>query len=176
MGRGARFGNLDGAPGLEGQDSGSMPTRLHEPDEVLGGEPRRGAVDERMTIDLREVHQRLVYHYGIEPAGCLVEECESRDRAGLDTEHVFEELRLAEAEAAKAKLLRQRLEVDPGILLGDHQNQVAVLVFQEQILGVSAGDRAAQALGLLHGKHRHVLDRGRGDAEFFEPCEQPDAI
>ena len=43
---------------------------------------------------------------------------------------------------------------------------------EEQVLGVAAGDRAAQALRLLDGEQRRMAHRRMGDAEAVEGGEQ----
>ena len=75
---------------------------------------------------------------------------------------------LAEAEAAGAKPLGQRLEVDPRVVLGDDENHAAVGVGEEQVLGMGAGNAFAQRDRLLDGEHRLMLDGRRCDAECGE--------
>ena len=83
-----------------------------------------------------------------------------------------EQLRLAEGKPGAADPLVQALHVDRGVLLGDEQEDLVLLVLEEEVLGVAAGDRAAQRLALLDGEERRVL-RGRGrDAEPVEEGEK----
>jgi len=83
-------------------------------------------------------------------------------------EHGFEQFGFAEAEAAEPELFRQPFESDPRVVLGHHKDQAAILVDEEEVLGVRARDRGAQGCRLLDGKHGLVLDRGRFDAELFK--------
>jgi hypothetical protein len=62
----------------------------------------------------------------------------------------------------------QPLQVDRGALLGDDEEDRALLVLQEQVLAVQPDDRAAQALRLLDSEEGRVLDGGRLDAEIGE--------
>ena len=52
---------------------------------------------------------------------------------------------LAEAEAAGAEPLGERLEIDPRVVLGDDEHHAAVLVGEEQVLGVGAGELSRKA-------------------------------
>jgi hypothetical protein len=83
-------------------------------------------------------------------------------------EHGFEQFGFAEAEAAEPELFRKPFEIDPRVVLGHHKDQAAILVDEEEVLGVRARDRGAQGCRLLDGKHGLVLDRGRFDAELFK--------
>jgi hypothetical protein len=63
-------------------------------------------------------------------------------------------------------------QVDLPVLQAGHQPHGPLLVAQEQVLDVGAGQFAAQRLGLLHGEDRRVLDRGRLDAQARKPREE----
>ena len=93
-----------------------------------------------------------------------------------NAKHGLEEIALAEAEPAGAEPLGQRLEIDSRLVLGDDQHHAPVLVGEEQVLGVGAREGGAQGASLLDREHRLMLDRGRGDAELFQPREQRPAI
>ena len=82
---------------------------------------------------------------------------------GITPEHLAEEFRLAEGEASAVDPLVQRLHVDVGVLLGDDQEDPVLLVLEEEVLGVAAGDLAAERLALSDGEERRVLDSGVGD-------------
>ena len=73
---------------------------------------------------------------------------ERRHRSGLDAECRLHLLRLAEAEAPKAKRFCQALQVHSRIFFRDDQDEAVVLVPQEKVLGVGARKRAAKSLGL----------------------------
>src|SRR5262245_61845347 len=55
---------------------------------------------------------------------------------------------------------------------GHHQEQDALLVLQEQVLGVSARQLALELGALGHGEHRRVLDGIGGDPELGQAREQ----
>ena len=87
----------------------------------------------------------------------VVDGAERRHRAGLDAEHLAQQLGRAEREAAGgAEQPVQRLEVDRGVLQRGDQKKRALLVLEEQVLGVAAGDLAAQRLRLLDREQRRM--------------------
>ena len=64
------------------------------------------------------------------------------------------------------------LEVDLGILEHDDEEDRVLLVLEEQVLGVGAGNRAAKRPALLDREERRMLD-GRGrDVERSEEGEK----
>ena len=66
----------------------------------------------------------------------------------------------------------QVLEVDRGVLAGDDQIERVLLVLEEEVLAVGAGDGAAQVAGLLHREDRRMLDRRGDDAELAQVLRQ----
>ncbi len=66
----------------------------------------------------------------------------------------------------------QRLEVDGRLALRNHQEQPALGILQEQVLGVSAGQVALEARAFRHREHGLMLDRVRADAERVEILEE----
>src|SRR6516165_4687219 len=176
MARHWAFGNLLWGRGrlqtsAELHDAWPMAGGLDEAKEVGCRDPCGRGVLERMTIDLGEVHEGLMDHHGDVSRG-VVQQGERRHRAGRYAEHAFEQLRLAEAETAASEPLRKLLDVNACVVLGDHEDQVSVLVGEEQALCVRARDRGAQARRLLDGEHGLVLNRGHFDAELFQVGEQ----
>ena len=73
---------------------------------------------------------------------------------------------------AGAQHLAQPLEVDRAILDRHDQPHLFLLVAQEEVLDVVAGQVAAQRLRLLDGEDRRVLDALLGDAELGQPGEE----
>ena len=66
---------------------------------------------------------------------------------GVDAERLPHQVGRAEREAAAgAEPPVQRFQLDRGVLQRGHQEQRVLLVLEEQVLGVAAGDRAAQRL------------------------------
>ena len=66
----------------------------------------------------------------------------------------------------------QRLQLDRGVLQRGDEEQRALLVAQEQVLGVAAGNAAAQAPRLLDREQRRMADRRVRDAEAVEGGEK----
>src|SRR5260370_1100837 len=79
--------------------------------------------------------------------------------AGGDAEQFLHQAGRSEREAPGAELVMQRLEFDRRILRRHDQEHAVALVFQEQVLGVRTGNRAAQLARLLDGEQRRM---GRG--------------
>ena len=77
----------------------------------------------------------------------------------------------AEREPARAQHLAQPLEVDRAVLERHHQPHRLLLVAQEEVLDVMAGQHAAMLLGLLDGEDRRMLDRAVGEAQLVEAGE-----
>ena len=84
----------------------------------------------------------------------------------------FQAIGAAEGEAAGAQDLAQALEVDGAILQRHDQPHLLLLVAQEEVLDVMAGQVAAQRLGLLDGEDRRMLDGAMGDAQLVEAGEE----
>ncbi len=55
----------------------------------------------------------------------------------------------------------QLLEIQRRGFLGGHQEEIAALVFQKQVLGMRAGNFAPKRPGFLDGKQRRVIDGSR---------------
>ena len=99
-----------------------------------------------MAVDDRMRHQRLVEHHG-DTLGRVVHGRERGDGTGLDAEHLAHLIGRAEREApGGTEPPVQRLELDCGVLERRDQVERALLVLQEQVLGVAARDHAAQGL------------------------------
>ena len=92
---------------------------------------------------------------------------------GVDAEHLPHQVGRAEREAAGgAEPPVQRFQLDRGVLQRGHQEQRVLLVLEEQVLGVAAGNRAAQACDcstVNSGGWRHGRVR---DAEAVEGGEK----
>jgi hypothetical protein len=103
----------------------------------------------------------------------VVHQSEWRDRAGRHPELLHEELRLAERQAAGgADAAVEMLEVDHGVLAGNDEEEGALLVLEEEVLAVRAGDCAAQRLRLLDGEHRRMVDRRSRDPQARKIVEE----
>ena len=68
----------------------------------------------------------------------------------------------------RADFLVHALEVDDRLLAEDEQEQLALLVLDEQVLGVSAGNVAAQRPRILDRMERRMLDGFGLDSEGGE--------
>ena len=138
-----------------------------EGQEILAADSGGRGVFQRMEVRAVRAAAAPASRMTVTAPARVVDHAEGRDRAGHDAEQLGEKLRPAEGEAGAADPLVQRLHVDLGVLLGDDQEDLVLLVLEEEVLGVAAGDLAAQRLALLDGEERRMLD-GRGrDAELF---------
>ena len=116
-------------------------------------------------------HHGGVEHHG-DAAWRVVDGAERRHRAGLDAPDFAQQVGRAEREApAGAEPPVQGLELDLGVFQRHHQKKRVLLVAQEQVLGVAAGNLPAQAGGLLDREQRRMLDRCMRDAERVERGE-----
>src|SRR3546814_9835665 len=80
--------------------------------------------------------------------------CSSDLRPGAHAEVGHQAVGAAEGEAAGAEALAQSLQIDRTVLQAGDQPHLALLVAQEEVLDVVAGQLAAQRLGLLHREDR----------------------
>ena len=102
----------------------------------------------------------------------VVDGAERRHRAGLHPPHFAQKVGGAERETpAGAEQPVQTLEVDFGVFQRHHQIKLVFLVAQEQVLGMAAGNLAAQARGLLDREHGRMRDGRMADAERIERGE-----
>ena len=66
----------------------------------------------------------------------------------------------------------QGLEVDARIFQRRDEPELALLAFQKQVLGVRAGNLAAQRARIFHREQRRMLDGLRFDAERGKMAEE----
>ena len=155
-----------------GYDPGRMAGFGEEPYQIVARDGGGHGVPQRVKIEPRMRHHGGVEHHG-DPPGGVVDRRERRHRAGLDAERLAHQVGRAEREAAVcAKRAVQRFQLDRGVLERAHQEQRALLVAQEQVLGVAARDLAAQRPRFLDREQRRVRHRCMGDAEPVEIGEQ----
>jgi hypothetical protein len=155
--------------GLDPRRVAGFDQELHQ---VVARDRGRHGVDQRVGVDRAVRHQGGVEHHH-DPAVAVVDRAERCHRAGLDAERLAHEFGRAERKpAAGAEPPVQRLQLDRGVLQRGDEIKRALLVLEEQVLGVAAGDRAAQRLRLLDGEQRRMAHRGVGDAEAVEGGEQ----
>src|SRR5208337_2890117 len=89
-----------------------------------------------------------------------------------------EQLRRAKGHAPlSANLLMHALEIDGRVFVQDEEEEAALFVLDEQVLGVASGNFAAQRLRFLHRMERRMLDgrgfyrqRGEGGEQIFWRC------
>jgi hypothetical protein len=149
-----------------------MAGRFQEFHQVVPRDRRRHRVGQRMRIDRGVRHQRRVEHHR-DPLRGVVDRAERRHRAGRNTERFHHQVRGAEREpAGRAQSPVQRLQLDGGVLQRGDEEQRALLVAEKQVLGVAAGDAAAQAPRLLDREQRRMADRRVRDAEAVEGGEK----
>ena len=141
-----------------------MPAGPYEGDEVGGGDRGCRVVLERVKIEaFLSQHRRIEDDFETPRRG--IDEREGSDGASLDAQHLGQQIGLAEAQPPRADHARYGLEVDAGILEADNEVESALLVLEEQVLGMGAGDLAAQALCFSDGEDRRVLARLGSDSE-----------
>jgi len=99
---GGQFGNWAFRRSIERKNLGLVPASLDETDQIARCDPRCRGILERMKINLVEFEQRGVDH-GCDMAAPIVDQRKRRHRARCDAEHFGEQLRLAEAESARAE-------------------------------------------------------------------------
>src|SRR5262245_20688689 len=134
------------------RDPGRMAGGFEEPHEVRARDRGGHGVDQRVTVDRLMAHQRGIEHHAHAPLA-IVHRRERRNRAGLDGERSAHEVGGAEGEAAGGRQAPvQRLELDHCVLERRDQEQRPLLVLEEQVLGMAAGNGAAQLLRLLDGE------------------------
>jgi hypothetical protein len=125
-----------------------------------------------MEIDAREGHQRCVEHHR-DPPGRVVEEREGRHRAGLDAEHLAQLLRGAEREPPRGSdRAVHPLEVDRRLVLGRDEEKAALLVLDEQVLGMRPRDAGFHGPRFGDREDRFVLDGLGGDPESAEIIQE----
>ena len=143
-----------------------------EDDEVRAGDRGRAVVDERMMVEHRMTHQRLVEHHR-DPAVSIIDGAKRRHGPGQDAPDLRQNLGRSERNLARrTDDLMDPLEVDARILLGDDEEKRALSVLEEQVLGVPADNLAAQGLGILHREQRRMSDRRHRDAEIGQRGEE----
>src|SRR5271165_3139281 len=145
----------------ERQNQRLVPGRAQEPDQILAGEAGSPRVDQRMKIESRVAHHRLIERDG-DPHGPVVDCAKWRHRAWPDAPDFLEQLRRAKGHAPlSADLLMDLLEIDGRLFVQDEEEEAALLVLDEQVLGVASRNVAAQRLRFLYRMERRMLD-GRG--------------
>jgi hypothetical protein len=145
-----------------------MGGRGQEGDQVVAPNRGRHGVAQRMIVEHPVLHHGGIEHHAHPDVG-VVQRRERGDGAGLDAERRAQELGRAEREAAAgAEPAVQRLELDRRIFERHHQEQGVLLVLEEQVLGMAAGDLAAQRARLLDREHRRM---GHGRVRDAEPVE-----
>lgn len=66
----------------------------------------------------------------------------------------------------------QGFQVDLGLVLGDEQEQPALAVLEEQVLGLAALDPASEKLRFRDGEHRRMIQRLVPNSERVQKAEQ----
>ena len=104
-----------------------------------------------------------------DPLRGVVDHAKRRHRTGRGTERFHHQVRGAERKAAAgAEPPVQRFQFDGGVLQRGDKEQRALLVAKEQVLGVAAGNAAAQAPRLLDREQRRI-----GRARLTVGCAMP---
>jgi hypothetical protein len=128
----------------ERHDERFVPGRTQKFHQVGARKAGRAGIDERMEVESFMPHHRLVED-DANLAGFVIDRPERRDRARPDALYLFQEFGRAERDPPLgADLLVYALEVNDRLLSDNEQEQPALLVLDEQVLGVSPRDIAAQ--------------------------------
>ena len=118
------------------------------------------------------LHHRPVEHDRHAPFG-VVDGAERRDCAGLDAKRGAQQIGRSEREAPPGpKPAVERFEVNRRTFERRHQEQRTLLVLEEEVLGVTAGNRSAQRLRLLDREKRRMSHGAMDDAQPVEKREQ----
>jgi hypothetical protein len=103
----------------------------------------------------------------------VIDDGENRHRPGRHAQMLHQLIRAAERETpAAADDLVQALEIDHGILDRSDEEELSLLVLQEQVLGVRAGNGPAQFLRLIDGEQGRMADCFMGDAKRIQGGKQ----
>src|SRR5262245_46904341 len=153
-------------------DPGRVPSRLQEAHEIAARDRGGHGVDQRVIVERLVPHHGGIEHYAHAPLGVI--HCRKRgDRAGLDAQRRAHELGRAEREAAGGlQQPMQRFELDHRVLERGDEVERALLVPEEQILGMAAGNSAAQRLRLLDSEQRRMRHRAVRDLQAVEEGEE----
>ena len=132
-------------------------------------------VDQRMIVEGCVPHHGAVEHDRDAPVG-VVDGAERRDRAGLDAERSAQQSGVPKEKRPPAPSRRcSDLRSIAASSSADDQEQRALLVLQEQVLGVPAGDLSAQRLRLLDREQRRMGHGAMGDAQPVEKAQENNA-
>ena len=149
-----------------------VPRCAQEFDKIGRSEPGGAGVDQRMEVEPL-MAQHLSVEHDRNALFAIVDRAERRHRARLDPPDLFEQFGGAKRNSPlRANLFVHALKVDDRFLAEHEQENTALLVFDEQVLGMSAGNVAAQSLQILDREQRRMLDRLGRDAEVAEIGEQ----
>ena len=123
---------------------GAVAGGFEEFEQPVARNRRRPGIDQGMKVEHLVRHHGGVEHHR-DAAGVVVDGGERGHRAGLDAEQFAHQLGRAEREpAGRAQQPVQRFQLDRRVFQRHDQESRTLLVAQEQVLGVAAGDRAAQ--------------------------------
>jgi hypothetical protein len=142
--------------GRDGFNARRVAGRREKLQQAVARDRRRRGIHQRMKIKRLMRQQRRVEH-DAHAALLVIDRREWRDRAGQDTEHLLHQLGRAERKPARgAELAMQRTQFDWRIFGRNDKVGRALLVAQKQILGMAAGDGAAQLARFLDREHRRM--------------------
>ena len=148
-----------------------MANGLKKPDQITGANGRGRRVDEWVYIDDVTNHQFPVNRHRDLVVG-IIDGGQRSDRSGRDAETGHQSVGAGKGQAFHAEHAAQPFQVDGPVLVRRDQKHPAFLVFQEQVLGMGAGQAVAMLLGCLNGINRGVHDRPGLDPEVVEEFKQ----
>jgi hypothetical protein len=154
-------------------DSRWMPGGFEECKQTLAGNRGRAGIAEGMKVELRMRH-----HCGIEdhrdPMGLVIYDREWGHRTRLDAEKLAHQIGRAERKTATgAKKPVQRPQVDGRFLARNHKIRRTLLVAQEQVFGMPAGNRAPKIAPLLDRENRWM---GHGPVRYAEIVQKGEKL
>src|SRR5262245_21244806 len=102
----------------------------------------------------------------------VVDKSERGHRSRCHTENLHQEVRLSETKARASNLLMQGLQVDGRVRLCSYEEQTALRVLEEEVLGMATRQLPVETLALRDGEDSFVLRRVSLDAKLGQPFEQ----
>ena len=135
-----------------------MTTGLCKAQQVFARKGCGGGVDQRVAVDFFVFHQPVVNSES-ERAFTVIDDAKGRHRAGGYTQHFFHLFGAAKGEATGAtQQFVQGFQIDLRVFLSGQKKIIALLVLQEQVLGVTTFYLATQLLAVIDGKQRRMFD------------------
>ena len=139
--------------------------------EILARDVGRRRVLQRVVVEPLVAHHIGIQDHRHAPPLSLIRANGVTEPAGTPSTSISSS-GLPKLRRSEPSCLVQGLEVDMCAAQRHDKEQPVLLVLEEQVLGVPAGQLALEPGALGHREHRLVLERAGGDAELVEAGEQ----